>query len=62
MKTIVFCKETKHQAVQLGIIIKKLEIKTSGLGSRIQDIALWDESNIALERQMVCTLYSIFGL
>jgi hypothetical protein len=29
------------------------EIKTFGLGSKIQDMALWDEPNIELECQSV---------
>ena len=32
------------------------EIKTFGLGSKIQDMALWDEPN------KVCVPYSVFGL
>ena len=31
-----------------------LEIRTFGLGSKIQDMVLWDEPNIELECQIVC--------
>ena len=40
---------------------KTLEIKTFGLGSRIWDMALWDEPNIELESHSVHWLW-FFGL
>ena len=35
------------------------EIKTFGLGSGIQDMALWDELSLSAK---VCVPYSVFGL
>ena len=42
-----------------ALIFGSLEIKTFGLGSRIRDMALWDELNIELECQ---SDNSVFGL
>ena len=38
-----------------------LEIKTFGLGSRIGDMALWNEPNVELSAK-VCAHYNVFGL
>ena len=39
----------------------EIEIKTFGLGSRIGDVALWDEPNVELSAK-VCACYSVLGL
>ena len=43
------------------LIYTELEIKAFGLGSRIVDMALWDEPKFELSAK-VCACYSVFGL
>ena len=45
-----------------ALIFGSLEIKTFGLGSRIRDMALWDELNNDLKCQSVRLLYHFWPL